>query len=157
VPAAIGDRKVCSRCQVERSTTDYVRNAQSRDGLHPWCRPCRKASRQAFYATNREHALEQQRWKTVKHRYGVTQEQFDALLAAQGGRCAICGRGQTDSRGARLCIDHDHRCCPGPSSCGECIRGLLCTPCNLAIGYMQDEPARLERAVDYLRKWFPSL
>ena len=60
--------------------------------------------------------------------YGLTPESFDAMLAAQGGRCAVCPA--TDPGGSNWNIDHDHTCCPGPRTCGCCVRGLLCTGCN---------------------------
>jgi hypothetical protein len=50
-----------------------------------------------------------------------------------------------------LTVDHDHRCCPGPVSCGACVSGLLCTPCNLAAGHVSDSADRAEGLARYLR------
>lgn len=63
----------------------------------------------------------------LKYAHGITLEQYEELLARQGGVCAICRRRPTKNR---LSVDHDHRCCPGRRSCGKCIRGLLCKECN---------------------------
>ncbi len=62
--------------------------------------------------------------------------------------CAICG---TTER--RLVVDHDHSCCPGPKSCGECVRGALCGTCNTGLGSFRDDPANLEAAIGYLTGW----
>lgn len=86
-------------------------------------------------------------------RYGLTSEAYEALLVAQRARCAICGT--DDPRDARVTlwtVDHDHACCPGPRSCGRCIRGLLCGPCNKGLGMFGDNPAVLESAAAYLRR-----
>lgn len=86
---------------------------------------------------------------TLRTRYRMTPEQYQARLDAQGGRCAVCKRLSTETR--RLAIDHDHRCCPGhKKSCGECIRGLLCTPCNNRLGTLEDA-AWLPAALEYLK------
>jgi hypothetical protein len=83
-------------------------------------------------------------------RFGLTEESYAELLAAQGGGCAICGAPPTESR--QLCVDHDHACCPERRSCcGRCVRGLLCSPCNTAVGSMADDPERLEAAAGYVR------
>lgn len=82
-----------------------------------------------------------------KQKYGVRQEQYDALLAVQGGVCAICRR---PPEKLRLAVDHDHGCCSGQRSCGKCVRGLLCGPCNTAIGSLRDDPALLAAASKYL-------
>lgn len=143
MPVAVDGLKVCTGCREELPVARFSNQAALRDGLNPKCKACRKAVADAHYAANRERVIEQSGWNMVKHRYGITRADFEALLERQGGVCAICGRDQTDSRGARLCIDHDHET-------GE-VRGLLCTPCNLAIGYFQDDIQRLADAAVYLR------
>lgn len=87
-------------------------------------------------------------------KFGLTPEAFGALLASQGGRCAICGT-DNPKRGNRVAtwtVDHDHSCCPGKTSCGKCVRGLLCSPCNRGMGILGDDPVILEAAAAYLRR-----
>lgn len=86
-------------------------------------------------------------------RHGISPEYFDALLAEQGGTCAIKGCASAEcSNGRRLHIDHDHACCPGHDSCGSCIRGLLCDRHNIALGMCQDDPAQLRALADYIER-----
>ena len=103
----------------------------------PYCKPCR---------------AERDRERKLRTSYGITTAQYDRLLEIQRGVCAICGfppSGLTRG-GKRLVVDHDHACCPGPTSCGRCIRGLLCHSCNNGIGRMKDIPERLRRAAEYI-------
>jgi hypothetical protein len=85
-------------------------------------------------------------------RYGIEWERYEQMLADQGGVCAICGAppkgGRTSS--SRLHVDHDHGCCPGTKSCGECVRGLLCSNCNMAVGLLKDDPKILTAALRYV-------
>lgn len=80
-------------------------------------------------------------------RYGLTLEQYEEMLAAQDGRCAVCGS-QPDPNGvkasSRLHVDHDH--VTGAN------RSLLCTRCNQGIGYFRDNPATLRAAAEYIEK-----
>lgn len=80
---------------------------------------------------------------TLKKKYGITQEDFEALLAAQDGRCAIC-RGTESKGNGRMHVDHCHKT-------GQ-IRGILCQACNVTLGKMQESPALLRAAADYLEK-----
>lgn len=41
--------------------------------------------------------------------------------------------------------------CPGRNACGRCIRGLLCSRCNVGLGNFRDRPDLLLKAVEYLR------
>lgn len=79
------------------------------------------------------------------HRYGLTVEAYQELLNSQGGRCATCGVSPE-----KFCVDHDHSCCPGIKTCGECVRGLLCFNCNAALGQAKDNPDILLSMVSYL-------
>jgi hypothetical protein len=71
------------------------------------------------------------------------------MLADQGGVCAVPGCGA----GGVLHIDHDHECCPGTYSCGECVRGLICGNCNTGLGLFGDDVARITGAADYLQQY----
>ena len=59
------------------------------------------------------------------YRYGITRQEMASLL--DGTLCPIC---ETRTKNV---IDHDHSCCPGRQSCGKCIRGALCRPCNATL------------------------
>ena len=99
-------------------------------------------------ADNPEISLQSNLW----YKYRLTLDQYYALLEAQGGCCAICRVATpTDIRTDRFHVDHDHACCPGKRSCGNCNRGLLCHACNTALGNFRDDPDLLDRAAAYLR------
>ena len=97
----------------------------------------------------------------LRRAYGITVEEYDALRAAQGYRCAICrrhedeikphagGRPRLDglpaAEAVRLVVDHCHR--------GRGNRGLLCMGCNTALGIMDEDPERLRAAAAYVESW----
>jgi hypothetical protein len=94
--------------------------------------------------------------KRIEQTYGLTAEEYDALLAFQGGTCAICQRATGKAR--RLAVDHDHKQAvldghDEEKACQMCRRGLCCRPCNRMLGHLRDDPTAFERAADYLRNW----
>jgi hypothetical protein len=78
----------------------------------------------------------------LKRNYGLTIEQYQAKLDAQGGVCAVCAKPDPVPR-RRLAVDHCH-------DTGR-VRGLLCGLCNSAIGKFKDDPKMLDKAAAYLR------
>lgn len=92
----------------------------------------------------------QQNQHNRKMRSGLSDEQYQAMVTAQNGLCALCG-GPPGQR--QLHVDHDHACCPGRDSCGKCLRGLLCGRCNPLLGYAHDDIAILHAAITYLEKY----
>lgn len=86
---------------------------------------------------------------SLKSRYGITSERYVAMLAEQGGRCAIC-KGESGQRAFH--VDHDHACCSGGKSCGACVRALLCGRCNVGIGQFRESPELLRAAIAYLER-----
>lgn len=79
--------------------------------------------------------------------YGLTHEDYEQMHADQGGVCVICEKAETArdrmGRVRRLAVDHDHET-------GE-VRGLLCHACNIALGYLDEDPERMESAAAYIR------
>ena len=71
--------------------------------------------------------------------YGITEDQFDTMVAKQRGACAIC------LTVGPLAVDHDKET--------RAIRGLLCILCNMSIGGLSHDIAILRRAIKYLQKW----
>lgn len=95
-----------------------------------WCRDCGRASPEAM------------RFKV----YGITPDEY-ATASARG--CGICG-----AKDQKLHVDHDHTCCgPRKVTCGKCVRGLICGPCNRALGLLADDPSVIRSAARYLDLW----
>jgi hypothetical protein len=86
--------------------------------------------------------------------FHLTVEQYEAMLAKQGGVCAICQKPETrtvNGKVSALAVDHDRTCCDKRGeSCGKCVRGLLCYRCNTAIGLLFDDLTILEQAMFYI-------
>jgi hypothetical protein len=87
-----------------------------------------------------------------EQRYNVSPSRFAEMLMEQGGRCPMCGAHYTECD-KTFSVDHDHGCCPGDRSCGECVRGLPCHACNVGLGYFKDNIETLKRAVIYLQRF----
>jgi Recombination endonuclease VII len=68
----------------------------------------------------------------------MTEAQFDVMLAAQGGKCGICGASDPKH------VDHDHLT--------GGVRGILCFNCNGGLGHFRDDVATMQRAITYLKE-----
>jgi hypothetical protein len=88
----------------------------------------------------------------LKYSYGLTLEQYYSMWEAQDNRCAICPKELVEGK-AGAHVDHDHKCCPGKTSCGKCIRGILCADCNNLIERAKENEDILMEAVQYIKKW----
>jgi hypothetical protein len=76
--------------------------------------------------------------RTLRGRYGITAEDADAMLGAQGGLCAICRAAPAAH------VDHDHET--------GAVRALLCFNCNGGLGQFKDDPRVLRAAADYVEE-----
>lgn len=93
-----------------------------------------------YYRKNKELYRAYKRKGKLKREYGLTLEQFNAMLLKQGGWCAICHSNIKDQPN----VDHCH-------NTGR-VRGLLCKSCNFMLGLASDSPAILRAAAKYLTK-----
>ena len=76
----------------------------------------------------------------IPYAYGISLEDYKAMLVSQKGLCAACG---SPPRGKhRLHIDHNHQT-------GK-VRELLCHECNIALGCVAEDPVRLQKLAEYI-------
>ena len=159
--------KRCSECGKKKPKGKFFSDATRKDGLSYICKDCKikrtnkyqkrhpekvktysknyalknvlsnRERRKRYYARHKNTRVLHQHLKKL---YGITLEEFKALLKKQKGVCAICKEKCT--RKSRLSVDHDHKT--------KRVRGLLCDHCNNGIGRFKDNVKILERAIIYL-------
>ncbi|AAN12779.1 endonuclease VII [Mycobacterium phage Omega] len=121
-------RKPCVDCVAEGITTN-----RPADYPGPRCWSHDKAKKRERKAKARAR-----RWDSI---YGITPDEYAAILEEQGGRCALCQRANGTTKA--LAVEHDHKT--------GVVRGICCGPCNLGVlGHARDDIAFFERAIDYL-------
>lgn len=141
--------KTCPECLKNKRESSFQKNKAAPDGLQYHCKQCRKAidSRPEHRKQHRErYHRNKRRLKTLElqRTYGISVEQFEEMLKAQGNKCLICKR--TSSGGNGWHVDHSHKL--------KRVRGILCCYCNPMLGFAQDNPHILLAAVDYLQRKF---
>lgn len=135
---------------------DFAKHCDVHPRMNRDCQECRKAYQRWHYQENKgtykaKHAEWYQANKVEhnkrvlkdarKRRYGVDDASFQRMLQEQGSCCAIC----SSVLGQEACVDHNHQT-------GQ-VRGLLCKPCNMALGLFWDDPKILNNAAYYLEKY----
>lgn len=127
-----GGFKWCSRCEAVKPVDAFGNNVASKDGRTGYCKPCHnEAGRDAVERAGGSRGYH------LKRRYGIDRATFDAMVATQGGRCAICRRKPAEH------VDHCHLT-------GD-VRGILCFTCNVGLGNFGDSDVRLLQAADYIQ------
>ncbi len=114
---------------------------------------CRQLCSQ-HYRVRQNPALEALRHRKydLKSKYKITLEDYNLMLEIQNYKCANpgCKVKFNSGIGTKPCLDHDHHCCKGESTCGKCLRSILCESCNHGIGKFKDDIEKLKGAIDYL-------
>jgi Recombination endonuclease VII len=133
-------KKVCLSC-VEGRKSDYCPA-----GLHL----------RAEFANSRGQCKECARLNARKnhlaYKYKLTLEEFDIKLFNQDYSCALCKEPLDLDNPKAINVDHDHSCCPGEYTCGDCVREILCSMCNKGLGSFRDSPELLSQAIKYLMR-----
>lgn len=135
--------KLCRPCGEIKPATEFAVRTRSSDGRGAKCRSCKKEYDKRFKPASQRRGIEA---------HGISYEQYLEIWYSQNGACAIC---KDDfpapdlNEDRKTEIDHDHSCCPGPVSCGRCVRGLLCGKCNKGLGLL-NTVEKLQAAINYL-------
>ncbi len=155
--------KICTKCLKTKELNMFSTNKQGKGGLQPRCRECQKKYRREWYKANRElakkintawsdknpnHGKEwykanknKARNYQLKRDFGISIEEYGKMLELQGYRCKIC-LVDASKFNKVFAVDHSHKT-------GK-IRGLLCGPCNSAIGLMKEKIEVFKSAISYL-------
>lgn len=147
-------RKSCKQANPQPTINFRARQEQGSTKLQSWCRSCENARKQEqrqdpIYRETElnknkqrdrtpEATLKRKEKKLIA-RYGITLEQQKQMLSNQNGKCGICPNLLNEDN---LHTDHNHKT-------GK-VRGLLCVPCNHAIGLLQDSPEIALSAASYI-------
>ena len=169
--------KMCRRCLLEKDYLNFHRNKQTKDGYAAYCKSCKSQVDKEWISANPERIEKRKKrsknwkdtnperykdlinnWKNNNQEkkwvldkkshlwthYRMTIEQFQKMFSDQNGMCLICDEQR------KLIVDHDHSCCPEKTTCGECVRGLICHRCNTLVGYLETQKHILDRAKKYI-------
>jgi hypothetical protein len=123
--------KKCINCNEFFPETAFAWHGGTKDKKQPYCSPCISIRR-------------------MYNHYGLTKQDIEAIINKQDG-CGICKTKNPNGKNGWH-VDHDHSCCPGVKTCGRCIRGVLCSFCNKALGQFNDSIENLKNAINYLEK-----
>lgn len=109
-------------------------------------RRCKKSPEKIRTAKNDYYARNKEKWRgyDLKFQYGITLAEMRAIQATQGNKCATCAVPFGTEWANKPHVDHDH-------TTGK-VRGLLCSPCNMALGQMNENPAALRAMADYVER-----
>jgi Recombination endonuclease VII len=134
----------CSKCESYFPIGEFGWNDKKTERRKHVCKKCDSKRVDNWNKTHPTERAKVYRVRHLKRTFGITPAEYDRQLAVQGGKCAICGKPEQESRHQKLCIDHNH--------VTRQLRALLCFSCNVAIGMFEDNPVRLEKAAAYIRE-----
>jgi hypothetical protein len=147
--------KCCSACKIVKPVEQFSHQRANKSGFQSRCRSCQKESHRDYYLRNSEIVIAKtKRWaannpekvkvlaqnRQRRRLYRLTPQDFEQLREQQGDKCAGCGNEFGDIVPH---VDHDHET--------GAVRGLLCGPCNKALGMAADSSERLMGLVRYLQ------
>lgn len=139
--------KRCYRCGEVKSFADFGRSAWIEDGVRGDCKDCASLHSRTKRLNNPNQKADDRRYN-IRRKYQISIEDYDQLFASQSGLCAICLNPETalwKGEIKPLAVDHCHET-------GE-NRGLLCSKCNVGLGYFRESAELLKAAITYLQTY----
>ena len=125
----------CKHCGLEKPIDKFVKNKSVKKGINSICKSCKKDKYK--HSDNAKYNA----WaRQLKRNYNITPDDYNRMFEEQNGVCAGCK--EPNSSGTKFCVDHDHQT--------DVVRGLLCGPCNRALGLIKDKISTLQNLSIYL-------
>ena len=148
--------KVCKKCSIEQPISSFCKKRDRVDGYNTICKSCVSLWQQVHYnkpgikqkrikrQSSDEYQLYIRKFR-LKTQYGLSLEQYQAMLTSQDDCCAICKTTVPGGRYSKyFAVDHDHKT--------KKVRELLCGRCNTVLGHANDNQQLLQQMIEYLEK-----
>ena len=134
--------KICKKCNLKKTKTEFYKDKNSKDGVTSECKECRKSSERKYYHKHSEKRKIQFKNRNLRKTNGepLTLETYQKMILEQNNKCGICF---TDMQ--RPYVDHNH-------TTGK-IRMLLCHHCNCLLGNAKEDINILQAATHYIQKF----
>lgn len=143
----MANTKYCPSCKQNLLIDEFPIDKQTNGGRYGHCLACHRERQNKKYNLRKllepdwyRKILKRQRNNHYIKNYGITSDQFDALVKIQDNKCSMCGVVFSDSN--KPCLDHNH-------TTGE-RRGIICNRCNIAVSFLEINPRIYEQARSYL-------
>lgn len=134
--------KHCNKCNTTKSREDFTKRKQSKDGLYPICKTCKRKTERNW------RTPEKNKQYNLKRCFDMSQDDYKKMLDKQEGVCAICSQAETTARFGKIQSLSVHQC---PTT--GAVRGLLCSSCSRALGNFNNSVSVLQRALSYLERF----
>jgi hypothetical protein len=165
--------KKCNGCGEDKPFSLFAKNKTRKDGYASECKSCASSRiKQArakdpekfkergkkwretnpnyvdqWKQRNKSRTKTQKRKDYLKSTYGITVLQYENMREAQGHRCYICDKHESEiSNAGPTALNVDH--CHGTGK----LRKLLCMSCNIALGKVNDNVEILQRCINYIKE-----
>ncbi len=136
--------KKCRLCKINKNINEFPLAKRNKDGHRGECKKCNAAYYREYYKKYPERYKEKSRRQKSYRRHKINDEQYEYLISKYNGLCHLCLNNKATM------VDHDHSCCPTSRSCGKCVRGVLCSSCNTAIGMLKENLEVVDRIKEYV-------
>jgi hypothetical protein len=143
----------CRKCGIDKEEVQFVADLSRKRGVKSTCKDCHNEYYRNYWKQKPDQYKKHKDRVKINdkaykgrafQRHHLTKDQYMALYDKYNGMCWICKIKEVEV------IDHDHSCCSGSYSCGECVRGLLCTKCNVTLGNVNENLDTLYEMINYL-------
>ncbi len=120
----------CTLCDESKPLTEFYKNSSAASGYQWQCKACINAYSRALH---------------LRKVYGMTVGDYERMLTAQGGGCAVCACAHSRRGKYSFHVDHNHET--------GAVRALLCGGCNSALGHMHEDADRIRKLADYIESF----
>ena len=152
--------KSCTKCGITKEVKEFPKDKLKKDGHKSACRDCYKVYDQKRYWSDpegqrkrvqdyRESLTKEQKYISnrntkLKQAYGLTHEQVEEMKRLQDYKCYVCNKHESEAGSKGLVVDHNH-------TTGK-IRKLLCSPCNTALGLLNEDVGIFTSLIKYVEE-----